>query len=238
MKRLWCNKINDFGSSLKVVRRNICAICRGSMKGFCMSCMGDHVQSPSFVIIREEHIEHMKWIWYFLLIEKRRDHSLFNILDINAVSKIYSYSVSREFIKIDCHTLLLECGHEYHTHCFEKWARKISACPLCNSKIIKPLATNTDRYDCVINGSLTRVVESMRTFKQIEQDVDDRIEFQPMIANAIKHYKPGYIYSELYDLSCKAFNRVLYKNTFDFALSELVRKEFIKLIDGDVYIYN
>jgi len=230
MKRLWVNRI-DYGSSHKRLCINFCAICKNFLNKQCALCQS---QIPKNNV--NEHRQFMKYIWTFLLTEQRRPGSPFNILDINVISKLYKHCITGDYKKNDCSIVTLECNHIFHRHCFEQWIHKRLTCPLCSWQIIMPIKIDiSERLGC--NGTLTKVFSTKYTLQQIYDREDDKINVQAVVCQTVKHHKPGYDYDTLCNIARKKHIRAIDKDIFDFALSKLIRKQYIELINNKhVYI--
>ena len=82
------------------------------------------------------------------------------------------------------------------------------------------------------HGSLARVFESKYTLQQLHTRSEDKHNVQGVTYRIIKHHKPGYDYDELYRMTCDKFIRTIDSDIFEFVVSELIRKEYIELVNN------
>lgn len=157
MSRKWVHKVSrgkppkDWNEWVIII--DTCAICRCCFWDDCIDC---YANSPD-ALTDETHRKFMMWVWKFLLIEHKRKSSLFKLLDMNVISKVYEYAITSS-VKLpnDCTILWLECGHVFHRHCFVKWTKRRLICPLDNREDFIPVAIHPVKKK-TYHGKLLRI---------------------------------------------------------------------------------
>lgn len=224
-RRLWINRF-ACGKYCKTDRQSImvdtCAICRLTMSSTCIDC----ICSVDNNII-ESYKDHARYIWTFLLVQRNRNDSPFNVFDLNVISRIYKYCIEGDYTSNnDCTIVVLQCDHVYHKHCFEKWIHRRLCCPLCNGSTIMPKSLKHFKYS-VIDGSLVKIQQSYYDADTFYQMQDDSVSIQSVICKLLKHHKPGYSKEILYKRSLDYFPRNVDEEFFDKAIKYLVSRHYI-----------
>ena len=239
-KRVWVNKI-DFGKSYKRSRHFVCdtcAICRCKFEDVCIRCLAHNpeVLEASSEYRKIEYIYHIKYIWTFLLVMNNRLNTPFSKLAKDVIAKIYEFSIQGKPSNISCPVVLLSCNHAFHRHCFQKWVEKRATCPLCNSNDIIPIYMDVyNRYG--MNCQITKTFYSSHNQEERTQRAEDRESVQGNACRFLKHTPNGLNEKILYEKIIEKYTRDIDYDIFEYALSELIRKEYIYCIDN-VYHYN
>lgn len=228
MKRLWINRF-DVGTSRKYFRSDYyrtnygdkCAICRLDLNSSCLDCK---------LQIDDEKINNFKnrakYVWMFLLIEYKRKESPFNVFDLNIITRIYKHCIEGDYEDNECTIVLLKCKHVFHKHCFEKWIHKRLVCPLCNGNVIMPKSMDNYKYSQV-DGMLIKIQPSKYDVETFYQMQDDTFHIQGTMCKILKHHKMGYDRETFYKLVLGKFPRWIDTESFDKAINDLIRRDYI-----------
>ncbi len=220
-KRRWVFQTKRFCAFKEQNHYSCCAICRCRVDHYCTDC-----RKRINNLDQGTTIDQMSML---LLCMKNRKDCLFNKLDIHLLCKMLEYILWPKKME-KCRIATLECGHIYHRHCFEKWAKKCQVCPLDNTPQLIPIKIqDIDRYKIKYKILyITKVPKKSRFY--IKKEEKDRI--RSWIVRQLKHHKPGHKLQDLYQIVCKKWYNVPIK-LFKKCVETLIEREFIRRIPND-----
>lgn len=137
-KRVW-NIRCIRGASDETYKYPYCAICRVKLSEQCPTACALIDTEPFFV--------RAKRVWETLMMGRKRRESPLNTIDALAVDKIFRFFLADVYgpEETECQVYHLECGHVYHSHCFDTWVARHAWCPLDNKQCIIPTHVSSKR---------------------------------------------------------------------------------------------
>lgn len=226
-KRRWYHKTLLFGSfdycNDDKHGCNNCAICRAHIKGYCTDCMCE-IKITEFSEVQN----FAKNMFMTLLCMKNRENTLWHKLDYLVISKIYKLVCFPEVESKKCRMVELECGHQYHRHCYEKWLKRNLHCPLDNKTCVVPIRVENFpkfKFWCKLE-SIYQV--SLRGIDRKKYNLM-REKIMAYILNQVKHTTKRYLFQDLYLDTCKTFeDEKLPKKIFKEYVESLISKEYLE----------
>lgn len=231
MKRVWELSFTD---SLFVTTKYNCAICRNSLDEKCITCCAESNSE-------NENKEYKEWchnVLFTLLMCQKRKESPISSLTNDMLYIIFSYVIGPTITKATCPSVcLVECGHEYHRHCFDRWKIRSHTCPLDN---LPNIETFEDYYGT--HASISGVINDNSLYN-INDKFSDRIKrrrrLEHLDAQIMKLLKPmyrenGYTIEQIFQF---VYARDM-KHLQD-VLEGLVKRDYLKYnVQNETYIYN
>lgn len=115
-----------------------CAICRLHLKGNCI----DHIEYKNSMRLahytsnntKTYYINEQQNLYDFLILLKECHIYRFSILPKDIIKYIVKFVSVIAQLKKRCPIVYLNCRHNYHKSCWERWITKRDCCPLCNKK--------------------------------------------------------------------------------------------------------
>lgn len=119
-KRSWVHTHVDTSAKSELITGHIstCAICHCSLNGLCKNCL-----PPANPLLDERS----RILLFTILLCFR------GVFDMHIIWRIYEAVMKAEiqYVNGPCYQILLQCGHAYHSCCFDAWLKKRMRCPLC-----------------------------------------------------------------------------------------------------------
>lgn len=238
-KRVWYMKFL-FGVSQDTYKIDSCAFCRSELSRICLDC--------PYNIVSEEQKATFKYIFMLLHILQKRRESLFYTVDKNIIEKIIKYCLTTNMENTLCSVVHLECNHAYHRHCFEKWIKKRSVCPLDNLPHVMPVfISSTKRFPFVVSSCImteNQILRREKRLKLFEQEKEEKTRLkleceriENVIRDILKHNKFGFCYEDILSMTTDFFKQhKIGHDYFQLALENTIDKKHVYLIKG-VYFH-
>lgn len=226
MKTIWVHQIQL--NRPTTIRLTKCVLCRIDNNRFCVECTG---QLPD----REVTLEQLQSMWLTLLCMAKRKECPFNRLDRLVVHRIYTFCIGQ--IDTDqplCHFVQLDCGHEFHRHCLQKWMRE--RCPRCHVvKIGIPMSVS--KIHCESSAQVLKIYQSSVPFVSMTERLGMDFARQSWIMLFLKKTIPGRTIEEIYQESSKWPENTYTLSSVDETVARLIDCEFIHKV-GDKYVHD
>ncbi len=231
MRTVWVHQVQFYQPT--TLRLTLCSLCRFNNDQFCIECIGQ-------LSDREVTLEHLQNIWLTLLCMAKRKECPFNRLDRLVLHRIYTFCIGQ--IEHDhlplCHYVLLECGHEFHRHCLNRWVRGSRVrlgCPYCHAENIIPMIAC--QIHCKSSAQVLKIYQSSAPFVSSTERLGMEFARQSWIMSFLKKTVAGRTIDDIYLESRKWPENTFVLSSVDESIARLLSREFIHKV-GDKYVHD
>lgn len=237
--RKWVVKLNPFVSSSSDLGTG-CAICLKSVYKYC-----EYSIHSKETMIRT--VASLEWIYMFLLLCKKRKDSLFSLLDMNVLTRIFKWCLTGIQIGTKCTVAELECGHLSHRCCLVMWCMtKVFSCFVCDKRVSIVPVSIYGKERVLNSGTLVSqwtvpkyVPEYKLQARPIQDDNNNRrvvksSEVDPGIVylgiyNSVRLYDGEFDKQGLYTFICQMLQHRVDKVAFDIGFDHFIKQ-------GNIYV--